>query len=378
MKNTRFIVHGLLAGLLLGTSIPSLATLKARPEKVQLQALETPLELAQKLKDSRSADLNIEKNRVISINYIAARKGKPTYLFLPGVNRSLSLDEAEARLVAEKGNGVISFDFSTQPLSVSKIGTGITPYFRDPLTKITLSSLAEEVDLVAEQFKAMGVKQIIPVSLSYSGAVTPYLQNYPLIIETAPMTSANAASPELAKYIKTLRSYEPLNPVLGPIINRGLIDQAYRQNWNVQVTNITAAYNLPKEKREDMIEGYMTLSRAAEDFDWNQVEVAKKTNRAFIVGENEATELFRSQAETFLRLSRANKNVSFFVITNAGHIVPVDQPESYSLILEKIASPQGKNLGGGLYDSRTKQLKAMTRAEIEAFIEDVLKRLSQN
>lgn len=376
MKNTRSIAHWLFAGLLFGAAIPSLATLKNRPEKVQFQIADTtPLELAQKLKESRSADLYIEKNRVISINYIAARKGKPTYLFLPGVNRSLSLDEAEARMVTEKGNGIISFDFSTQPLSVSKLGQNVKPYFRDPLVKITLSSLAEEVDLVAQQFQAMGVKQIIPVSLSYSGAVTPYLKNYPLIIETAPMTSANAASPELAKYIQNLRSYEPLNPIFGPIINRGLIDQAYRQSWSVQVKNISEAYNLPKEKNEDMIEGYMTMSRAAEDFDWSQVDVSTKTNRAFIVGENEASELFRSQAQTFLRLSRANKNVSFFVITQAGHIVPVDQPEAYSVILEKIANPQGKNLGGGIYDSRTKQLKSMTRVEMEAFVEDVLRRL---
>jgi len=386
MKNAyRLAALWLFAVMFLGTSVPTFAAVRCEdlfpPEReVVNKAGETVEELTSRLAKTQSFELRIGQNRVISVNYIPAGDDQPTFLFLPGVNRSLSVTEPDAQMIARLGNGVVTFDFSTQPLSVTKRGAGGKPYFLDPKTKISLQSLAEETDMIAQQFREMGVKNIIPVSLSYSGAVTPYLKGYPLIIETSPMTSSDAVNPEVAANIKKLRALEIFNPIFGPAINRNLIDQGYRQNWKAQVERISTGYNLPKDKAGDMVEGYLAMSRAAEGFDWTQVNVPKETQRAFIIGENEAPELFMSQAETFLRLSRANKNVTFFLIGGAGHIVPNDQPAAYALLLSNVLGPQqyAENMGGGIFNPEKKGFTFLEREEMENLVEKYIELIQQS
>lgn len=386
MKNAyRLAALWLFAVMILGTSLPSLAAPRCEdlfpPEKeVVNKSGETLEEMTLRLAKAQSIELRIGKNRVIATNYIPAAKDQPTFEFLPGVNRSLSIDEPHVQMLARLGYGIITYDFSTQPLSVAKLGAGVKPYFLDSKENISLQSLAEETEMIAEQFRLMGVKNIIPVSLSFSGAVTPYLKGYPLIIETSPMTSTDAAKPEAAANIKKLRALEIFNPIFGPRINRTLIDQGYRQNWTAQVERISKGYDLPKDKAGDMVEGYLTMSRAAENFDWSQVDIPKETKRAFIIGENEAPVLFLSQAQAFLKLSRENKNVTFFLVGAAGHIVPDDQPAAYALILANVLGPQQydvENLGGAVFDPVKKEFSFKVRKEMEQFLEHMIESIQQ-
>lgn len=366
----------LIAALILAVSNISHANVQCtdlfEPEKIN-RAGETAEELSQRFTLTENLVLKLAEDRMISVNHLPAPKGQPTFLLLPGVNRSFSLDEPAVALLGKLGNGVITFDFSTQPLSVVNLDKKTTPHFEKK--KVTLKDLASEVENLVASFKARGVDNIVPVSLSFSGAVTPYLKGFPLIIETVPMTSNAATNPELAGNIQKLKSLEIFNPFFGPVINRNLLDFGYRQQWSKQVDRIIGLYKLPEDKKESMIEGYLSMSKAAEGFDWKNVEVPKDTRRAFLVAEGEAPELLRNQLETFLRLSKSNKNVFLFMVKNSGHILPSDQPLAYAVLLGNILG-RGEftdELGGGFFDPNAKQMTFLTRPEMEVAIEKFLK-----
>ena len=366
----------LIAALILFVSITSKANVQCtdlfEPEKINL-AGETLEDLARRFTLTENLVLKLAENRMLSVNYIPAPKGKPTFLLLPGVNRSFSLDEPAVQLLGKLGNGVITFDFSTQPLSVVNLDKNVKPYFEKQ--KVTLEDLVQEVENLIASFKVRGVENIIPVSLSFSGAVTPYLKGFPLIIETVPMTSNAATNPELATNIQKLRSLEIFNPFLGPVINRNLLDLGYRQQWSQQVDRIVGLYKLPEDKKKSMIEGYLSMSKAAEGFDWKNVDIPKDTRRAFLVAENESPSLLRNQLETFLRLSKSNKNVFLFMVKKSGHILPSDQPLAYGILLSNVLGhiEFTDELGGGFFDPETKQMTFMTRPQLEDVIEQFLK-----
>jgi hypothetical protein len=56
------------------------------------------------------------------------------------------------------------------------------------------------------------IQRGIPVSLSYSAAVSPFIQSVDLIIEVAPLTSSQAANPVLEKLFVILKNAEVFNP----------------------------------------------------------------------------------------------------------------------------------------------------------------------
>lgn len=342
------------------------------PEKINL-AGETLEELTHRFTLNQNLLIQLSEDRVISAHHLPSPKGQPTFLLLPGVNRSFSMDEPAVQLLGKMGNGVITFDFSTQPLSVVHLSKNVTPHFEK--TGVTLESLAKEVESLIATFKLRGVEKIIPVSLSFSGAVTPYLKGLPLIIETTPMTSAAAATPELDNNIQKLKSLELFNPFLGPVINRSLLDSSYRRQWSQQVDNIIKHYNLPEDSRNSMIEGYLSMSRAAEGFDWKNVELPKNTRRAFLVAENESPPLLRNQLETYLRLSKANRNVILFMVRGSGHLLPSDQPLAYGILLSNVLAriQLTDDYGGGFYDPTKKEISSLTRNQMEKSIEQFLK-----
>lgn len=376
MKTTlRSAGLSLIAALFLFFSTASYANVQCadlfQPEKVN-RAGETIEELTHRFTLTENLVLKVAEDRMLSANYLPAAKGQPTFLLLPGVNRSFTLDEPAVALLGKLGNGVITFDFSTQPLSVVNLDKNTKPFFEKQ--KVTLEDLAQETDQLISSFRKRGVENIVPVSLSFSGAVTPYLKGFPLIIETVPMTSSAATNPELAGNIQKLRSLEIFNPIFGPAINRNLLDFGYRQQWSKQVDRIVDLYKLPEDKKRSMIEGYLSMSKAAEGFDWKNLEVPKETRRAFLVAENESPELLRNQLETFLRLSKSNKNVFLFMVKKSGHILPSDQPLAYAILLGNILGHNEftDELGGGFFDSEAKQMTFSTRAEMETAVETFL------
>ncbi len=264
-----------------------------------------------------------------------ADSSKPTFLFLPGVNRSLLLSEPAAQTLIKAGYGVVGFNFSVQPFSLVTLDSRETPDFYNHDT--TLQSLAEETEKLAQALKAShGLNHIIPVSLSYSGAVSLYVKGFAQIIDSVPMTSMDAFSPQLARYRRWLKSGELFNPIFGPGITRNLLDQAYRTHWVQQVEAITNQFNLPRERKHEMVDGYIRLSRATEGFQWNSR--GDRTKRVFILAGKEAPGLQCDQFEVIVKRLEGGSQESVVIVMESGHVVPADQPEVYAQILVKAAT----------------------------------------
>jgi pimeloyl-ACP methyl ester carboxylesterase len=276
--------------------------------------------------------ITLSENRVLFTQIVKpASMDKTTFLFLPGINRSVMVEEPAVQKLIKKGYGAVTFNFSTQPLSVALLDKNQEPYFLN--NNLTLEDFALETEMLAEILKNdYGIKNIIPVSLSYSGAVSIYLKKFPMIIETAPMTSTAAAHPQAEAFRKNLILSQLWNPIFGPGIVRATLDSAYRSNWSPKVDSIAALYGF--EPTNEMIEGYSVMSRASEGFSWVDADVAIQGQRLFLVAENDASELLNDQISTFEDLKIKGE---ILTIKNSGHVIPVEQPDIFADILEQTA-----------------------------------------
>lgn len=282
-----------------------------------------PVTLTQKLGPGRNVMVQIAQ----------AQDGKPTFLFLPGVNRGLLLEEPAAQELLKGGYGVVAFNFSVQPLSIATLPRGEKAGFYGVDT--SLETLAAEAEGVAKglaaQFK---VKTLLPVTLSYTGAVSSKLK-FAQVVDAVPLTSMAAFSPELAMYRNWLKAGELFNPIFGPGITRSSLDAAYRMQWSKQVDGLSQQFSLPRERREEMIDGYIRLSRATEGFEWSNK--ADRVKRVFILAAKENPVLLRSQVEVVRERLAKGSRESVFLVQESGHIVPAEQPAAYAKILSLVA-----------------------------------------
>lgn len=183
-----------------------------------------------RLANATSGPIEISAGRNVFIRVVAPETPEtPFYLFLPGPNRSLFVSEAQTQNLVLTGAGVGAMNFSTQPHSISSLGKGVRPAFYSHEMK--LADFAQEVEVTIANLKKLGYKNVIPVSLSYSGVLSPMLAVHDLIIETSPITSMAAARPDLQKALELQRMTNFWNPFFAPSINRALLDKAYRDNW---------------------------------------------------------------------------------------------------------------------------------------------------
>jgi len=279
--------------------------------------------------------------RQLFVEISLPQQGKPTFLFLPGVNRALLLQEPAAQELIRGGYGVAAFHFSAQPLSIATLPAGMRPAFYDK--DVTLASLAEEAMSVARGLESQyGLKRLIPVTLSYSGAVSLHLRGFPLVIDSVPLSSMAAFSPQLSMYYNWLKAGELMNPIFGPGITRASLDQAYRLQWVPQVEAIAAQFKLPAARKAEMVDGYLRLSRATEGFEWSNK--ADRTQRVFLLAAKESPTLLRHQVEVVRERLSQGRAESVFVVQESGHVIPSDQPAAYTQIL--IAVAEGRSQPG--------------------------------
>lgn len=273
----------------------------------------------------------------LAFQYHPAQPGKPTFLLLPGVNRASLLSDPAVEGLIQIGSGVITFNFSVQPFSIAELPQNRSANLRG----ITLEHLAEETMAMARKIErehGVRLKDMIPVSLSYSAAISPFLTEFPTIIDLVPMTSLAAQNPTLQATISTLKAAELWNPIFGPGITRSTLDSAYRMEWSKQVNSLIKGFDLPSSRRSEMIEGYMTLSRAVEGFSWEHTKPSKKVKRVFVLAEKEARALLKDQIRTVLDLKSKGHDVSVIFVAESGHILPADQPVGYVTALTAVAT----------------------------------------
>ncbi len=324
-------------------------------------AASPPITLVHRMSEGRQLHVQISKPEA----------NKPTFLFLPGVNRSLLLNEPATQELIRQGHGVVAFNFSMQPFSIATLEHGVKPAFYK--THVSLDTLAAETESVASALaQQYGIKNVIPVSLSYSGAVSSRLKGFPRIVDAVPLSSMAAYSPELASYRNWLKSGELFNPIFGPSITRNALDQAYRTQWTKQVQGIMEQFKLPRDRSTEMVDGYICLSRATEGFEWkNEKEHA---SRAFILAAKESPLMLRHQLELVRARLAAGSRESVFIVEESGHIVPAEHPIAYAQILVLVASGQAKP-GITLVSPGSGAHKTLGEAESLALLDKTLREL---
>lgn len=320
--------------------------------------------------------LELSPGQVIHLQYSVsqAEVNKPVFLLLPGVNRSVLLEDSSVTELKKRGFGVAVMNFSGQPFSVNLLPDGVQPLFKKRTFK--LEDFVNEVETVVSYLKIQKkIKRVIPVSLSYSGSITPFLKSTEETIETAPMTSSEAVNPELEQWIRTLKAGEFFNPIFGPAINRNLLDSAYRKKWAAQVDSITQQFNLNLNQRDNMIEGYTSLSRVVEGFDWKNLKISKSIKRSIIIAENESKALQKNQAEAALRLIKQGTPVVVYLLKSSGHVVPADQPAAFAAILARVATTALSDTGVAVVDplKLNQNLSLLTGSQATAQLELILK-----
>jgi hypothetical protein len=321
-------------------------------------------------------NLTISQNRLVSFELVRAKNPLlPTFLFLPGVNRGLLANDEALELLASRGFGIATMNFGTQPISISELENGAKPHFRNSPYK--LDDLNTEVTALSNELKKnFNVKTIVPVSISFSSAVSSSLQNFPFIIDAVPMTSSAAVNPDLEAYITYLRSGEIFNPIFGPSITRSLLDQAYAKKWSEQVDAIVDQFNLNPDRKADMIEGYSVFSRASERFVWDLSKTPASTRRVFIFAKDDSPVLLKNQLELFLKNLEKNPDALAFLVKDSGHVVSSDQPVAYANILTFLLTTDLKNVSGIFeVNPETSKNKIYTGASAKKFIMDTIKSL---
>jgi pimeloyl-ACP methyl ester carboxylesterase len=285
--------------------------------------------------ETKTVVQELSKGRNLLVQYVKPSAGKPSFLFLPGVNRGLLINEPTAQKLIKDGYGVVAFNFSVQPLSIATLGKNVEPAFY--AKDIELKDLAEETLALAKALRSEGLDRLIPVSLSYSGAVSRFL-GLPAAIDAVPLTSMDAFNPALAQTRRTLLMTEWTLGLMGPANTRYWLDAAYKTAWVPQVKSISEQFELPKERADEMVDGYVRLSRATEGFEWNKG--VDRTTRLWILAGNEAPALQRHQVETIVERWKSGREEAVVLVKEAGHVIPADQPAIYAEILEKAEAGQ--------------------------------------
>ena len=318
-----------------------------------------------------------EAGRVMLVEVIPpSRAEAPLFVMMPGMNRAGRLSDASVAALVQAGYGVAELNFSVHPFSVGALERNETPYFRK--RSPTLKDFANEADFVVQSLREkFGTQNVIPVSLSFSGAVTPLMREYPLIIETVPMTSEKAVNAEGAAYRATLKAGEIFNPIFGPAISRSLMDQAYRAKWAQQAEGMIEAFGLPPNRKVDIVDGYVALSRSAEDATWEKVKIPASSERVFILAERESPALLLNQLQTFQRLYLEGNQVSLFVVASSGHIIPVDQPVLFAKVLESVTMKNEEPMRGVRIVQPDGKIEKISKDETAKWIEDVIKSVQE-
>lgn len=290
-------------------------------------------------------NLKMATGRHISFEIVRAKKALPTFLFLPGVNRGLLADDVALQILAKQGFGIVTMNFSTQPFSVNLLEQNEKAAFIN--NSFSLENLSTEITALSDELKKnFSVKTVIPVSISFSSAVSSTVQNFPFIIDAVPMTSSAAVNPDLEAYRAYLKGGEIFNPIFGPAITRSLLDQAYFKKWGEQVDSIVEQFDLTKDRRSDMIEGYTVFSRASEGFVWDLKKTPKETRRVFLFARDDSETLLKDQLTLFLKSMDTTPNALAFIVNDSGHVLPVDQPQAYANILTYLVTTDIKNVSG--------------------------------
>lgn len=281
--------------------------------------------------------LKIGEGRYVAIENNILDAKKPTLVFLPGINRGLDARDEFIKLAKKAKVNFVSLHFSLHPESVMLIPQGEIPYL--DLHRTTSADLADEVLAVISAYK---IQKPVVVGLSYSSTVTTELAasgKLPLVIEAAPMIRFDESDPSGSQVSNFWKNYFDLIPG-GAFYKDLFLQNIYTQYWSTQADKNLSGYpdiQGDYKLRSRIISGYVSLSIAADGFDFSKQDFTSGTKRLFILGQNELEQRAElQQAAISLYEKQTGYRKTQIVVPNAGHIIPSDAPQAYLNLMKQI------------------------------------------
>jgi pimeloyl-ACP methyl ester carboxylesterase len=305
--------------------------------------------------------LILEGGRSLSLDYLPAEPGQPTLMLMPGAISPVSAEHPAFQALGKTGLGIVSFALSHQPRSLKDAeAAGLRAVERD---QISIESLVAETESVRRHFRQAGV-DLIPVSLSFTGAITPRLVNAPRIIEMVPMTSADSTSVTGSAFRQQLMAAAAWNPFFGQQIARQQLAMSYRSYWQSVVDGMIRHQSYPADRREAMLDAYVKQSQAIEGFQWKASDLSRSTQRSFILAGQESRSLLKHQLQTLLEMIEAGHQPSVILVKGVEHNIPSSQPELYARLLSWVATHPHLD-GLYIFDGATGGIQQIARASMQ-------------
>lgn len=321
--------------------------------------------------------LRLGTGKVIAYEYIQTNKDSSTLILLPGVNRALSADDRSVQLLAEQGWNLLLPSLPAHPLSIAGLSAGETPYFQYDST-IRSGDFATDIEKLVVALK---IKDAVPVTLSYTSTVGAFLNPkfFPRVIETVPLGVPTETNPEAAKNAELWEGWLRLNPLMAPFWIRQFRDQAYTKHWAATVdANLSSdpEYYGVNPRTGDIKAGYVTIARAAEDFDLTKVDYkADVVTRDFILAGKENPERLKNQIVALKNYLHTGKPVRVIVVANAGHVLPSDSPSVYAAVIGMLAQESSSGVSF-MVVRKTQDVRKTPwqgASELEAWMNEVMK-----
>lgn len=261
---------------------------------------------------------------------------KPTLILLPGIFRGFLKDEEVLAQLSRKGLNWVAFHTSRHPESL------LSGYPNPWIRVVTSQSLARELLILK---RALKIQKPILVSLSYSASLIPSVdaQEFPVAIETAPMGQALENNPP-SPFYENWRNWMSFFP-WGNSVVQSQEYWAYRGYWLQQAANLSKTHVRYVAFQQVIAEGLAQLAWAARDFDLRKQDFKKGPRRFWVLGQNENPERRQIQNEAIsIYEAQTGHKKSSFVLRNAGHIIPNEQPEAYAQLLFQLVQASAPSL----------------------------------
>lgn len=260
----------------------------------------------------------------------------PVLIFLPGIYRGFHGTEKFLQLLKEQNVPYVHFHFAEHPDSIVH-----TNQKRPDFSTVMAKDLADEVSALVDELE---IENPVPVTLSYSAVVTQHLdsEKFPVVFETAPIGLDTDGLPaDVVTFYKSWEAWLSLFPFYGEFWIKQTKEYHLRNHWGKTVDEYKE--RLPQlkdsEYRERALQGYIALSRSSENFDFRKQDFKNGPKRFFILGQNEDEDRKRIQLEAIQKYTKVtgHKN-NTFVLPDAGHVVPNDEPSAYVEALVNLLS----------------------------------------
>jgi hypothetical protein len=284
----------------------------------------------------------ISEGRIVTAELQIVPGAKATVVVLPGINRSLEQASEKQFFAAAKKYemNILTIATSSHPRSIAELKSNEPAFFQSHT--MTLKDYADEIELVVSRLK---IAKPYVTSLSYSSSILSNLdpKKFAGFIEMVPMGDPIEGADALTKSGRDYQDFLKLNPFMIGFV-RAQRDSAYKSTWSANVKQRLAQdenFYGSNPRIDDIIEGYVSLARAAEDYRLNRVSFSAA--RHFILVDEEEDERFKFQISAVQTENRrlGGKN-AFLLVGHSGHVVPSDQPNStvkaFSTIIEMIAA----------------------------------------